>query len=114
MNKVLGLVLAGVVTLGVATAFAGGDGCCMGKKAKSGGSCSDMFSKLNLTDDQKAKVNALHEECAKATSTSESRAAFNKGIEGILTPEQLKQWKADCDKMKGGCEGMKDHHDDKK
>ena len=109
MKKLLVLACAAVVAVGAMAVYAGGDGCCMGKKAKADGQCSDMFSKLNLTDEQKAKVNALHEECAKATSTSEAREKFNKGIEGVLTPEQLKQWKADCDKAKASCGAMKDH-----
>lgn len=108
MKKCLVLACAAVVAVGAISVYAGGDGCCMGKSAKAGGQCSDMFSKLNLTDEQKAKINALHEECAKATSKSEAMEKFNKGIEGVLTADQLKQWKADSEKAKAGCPMMKD------
>ena len=79
------------------------------KAAKSGASCSgDMFSKLNLTPDQKARVNTLMEDCHKATSQSEFHAMLSSGMEKILTPDQLAQWKAMKEKSSksGGCPFM--------
>jgi Spy/CpxP family protein refolding chaperone len=106
MNKVLGLVLAGVVALGVAS-YAG-DGCCAAGKAKAGGA-SEMFGKLSLTADQKAKLTALQDECMKGKCTETAHEKFTKGVKEILTPEQYAQWKSDCDKAaKGGtCPYMK-------
>ena len=107
MKRILGLAVAAVVLVGTVSAFAGGDGCCMGKKAKgeAKASCSDMFGKLNLSKEQQAKVTALMEQCRNATSKSECKAMMSEGLEKILTPEQLTQWKADCDKAKasGDC-----------
>jgi hypothetical protein len=103
MKRLLGLVVAVAVLAGVASAYA--DGGCSGMVGKSsaGGCCSAMFSKLDLTSQQKAQVTALQEQCKRATSTSESHEMFTKGVEKILTPEQLIQWKANMEKSsKGG------------
>ena len=110
MKKLLAFAVAAVVGLSAVSVFAG-EGCCMSGKAKStaGASCSDMFSKLNLTDSQKAQIEALKERTKTATSTSESHAMFNEGMEKILNADQLTQFKAQCDKAKagGGCPYMK-------
>jgi hypothetical protein len=91
MKRFLALTVAAVVTLGAASVFAG-EGCCGGMSK--GASCGDMFSKLNLTVDQKAKIDVLKQDCLKATSTSEYHAMLNNGLEKILSPDQLAQWDA--------------------
>ena len=113
MKKLLAFAVAALVGLGAASVFAG-EGCCAGmsKSSTSGASCcSDMFSKLNLTPEQKAKVDALKEQTKRAVSTSEAHAMFNEGLEKILTPEQMAQFKAQCDAAKakagGQCPYMK-------
>jgi len=98
MKRLLGFAVAVAVLAGVASAYAGGSGCCMGGKDASSASCSAMFAKLDLTSQQKAQVTALQEQCKRATSTSEYHEMFSKGIEKILTPEQLIQWKTNVDK----------------
>ena len=69
------------------------------------GGKSDTMGKLNLTDDQKAKIAALRDECAKAGRTPEACDKCMKGIEALLTPDQQKLWKEACEKAKqgGGC-----------
>lgn len=57
--------------------------------------CADKFAKLNLSEEQKAKVAALKEDCEKEGCTEASEAKMQKGLEEILTKEQLAQWKAD-------------------
>ena len=106
MKKFLALAVAAVVVISAAAVYAG-EGCCGGMSAN-GASCSgNMFSKLNLTPDQKAKVSTLLTECHKATSTSEFHQLLSTGMEKILTPDQLAQWKALSDKaVKGGCPVM--------
>jgi hypothetical protein len=108
MKRFLAFAVAAVV-MSAAAVYAG-PGCCggMSKSSAKGASCSgDMFSKLNLTPDQKAKVNTLMTECHKATSTSEFHAMLNSGMEKILTPDQLTQWKAMKAKANsGGCPFM--------
>ena len=111
MKRLLGLAVAMAVLIGTASVYADG-GCCAAGKAKMGAkraACGDMFSKLNLTDVQKAKVAALKDECLKATSTSERHQMMAKGMQDILTPQQFAQWKAMCDTgMKSGaCPAMK-------
>jgi Spy/CpxP family protein refolding chaperone len=111
MKRLLGLAAAVAVLIGTASVYADG-GCCAGGKAKmsaNGAACSDMYSKLKLTEEQKAKVATLKDDCLKATSTSERHAMMTKGMEKILTPEQFAQWKSTCDEgMKSGaCPAMK-------
>jgi Spy/CpxP family protein refolding chaperone len=113
MKRLLAFVVAAVVLIGTAAVYAGGSGCCMSGKtgASSGGSCSDMFSKLNLTDAQKTQIEALKNSTKHATSTSEAHAMFSQGLERILTPEQMAQFKTQCDSAKakagGQCPYMK-------
>jgi hypothetical protein len=110
MRKFLAFTVAAVVAFGAASVFAD-SGCCAGmsKSSAKGASCGDMFSKLNLTPEQKAKVETLKQDCLKATSTSEFHAMFNSGLEKILSPDQLAQCEAHCGKAKasGACPYMK-------
>ena len=109
MKKLLAFAVAAVIAVSTATVFADGAGCCAAGASKSA-ACGDMMSKLKLTDAQKARIEALKEDTKHATSTSESRAMFSEGLEKILTPEQLSQWKSQCDaskaKASGGCPFM--------
>jgi Spy/CpxP family protein refolding chaperone len=107
MKRLFAFAVAVTVIVGAMSAYAG-DGCCAAGKAKSeakSAACGDKFSKLNLTDEQKAKIATLKEQTARATSTSEARAMMSKGLEQILTSEQLAQCKSECDKdaKKGEC-----------
>ncbi|MGA2604878.1 MAG: hypothetical protein ABSG14_11680 [Verrucomicrobiia bacterium] len=108
MKKFLAFTVVVVIAVSAAALYAG-EGCCAGKSAKGAACCSDMFSKLNLTPEQKARVNNLFIDCHKATSHSEFHAMLSNGLEKILTPDQLAQWKAMCDKdaKSGGCPFMK-------
>ena len=114
MKQIFGIVLAAVLLVGTA-AFAV-DGCCGAAAggAKVEGKCTGggggVLSKLNLTDEQKTKVSALHGEMAKAANPAEAREKFMKGLKEILTPEQYSQFQVDCQKMQqsGGCPAMKD------
>ena len=112
MKHIIGIVVAVILLAGAATVRAG-DGCCSKKDAKTNiekkAGCGDMFSKLNLTDDQKTKLAALREECDKTGCTQTSHGKFMEGVKSILTPDQLTQWKADCEKARQGasCPYMK-------
>ncbi len=107
MKRFLAFAVAAVVVLSAAAVYAG-EGCCAGMSAKGASCSSDSFSKLNLTPDQRAKINTLMTECHKATSTSEFHQLMSSGLEKILTPDQLAQWKAMGDKAakSGGCPFM--------
>jgi Spy/CpxP family protein refolding chaperone len=105
MKRVLAFVVAAVVGFGVTSAFAG-EGCCAAAKAKAEAKagCGDMFAKLNLTDEQKAKVAALKKDCDETKCTEAARAKFMAGLKEILTPEQLAQCEAQCKKAgASGC-----------
>ena len=49
--------------------------------------CAATYAKLNLSPDQKKKMDTLVEKCKGAGCTKESIAAFMKLVEGILTKE---------------------------
>lgn len=102
MKKVLGVVLATVVALGINGSFAG-EACCPSKAKAAASACQDKFGKLNLTDAQKTKLSALDGRVKNATSTSEGKAMYQKGLEEILTADQLAQLKASCEKDAAGC-----------
>jgi hypothetical protein len=96
MKRLLAVAAVAIMVAGTAAVYAG-EGCCGGMSAK-GASCSgDSFSKMNLTSDQKAKVEALKQDCLRATSRSEFHQMFGTGLEKILTPDQLAQWQSHCD-----------------
>jgi len=108
MKRLLAFAVAVGVVIGAAAVYADGGGCGgMSKSSDKGGACcnADMFSKLNLTPAQKAKVETLKADCQRATSTSEMHQMFDSGLVKILTPDQLAQWKAHSDKAvkSGGC-----------
>jgi Spy/CpxP family protein refolding chaperone len=110
MKKLFVLAVAAAVAVGAAAVYAD-SGCCAGmSKSSAKGNCcsSDMFSKLKLTDAQKAQIETLKADTHRATSTSEMHQMFSAGLEKILTPEQLAQWESHCSKaMKsGGCPFM--------
>jgi Spy/CpxP family protein refolding chaperone len=114
MKRLLAFAVAAVVAISAASVYAG-DGCCAAGKVKTdakSAACGDMFSKLKLTDEQKAKIATLKEQTTRATSTSEARAMMSKGLEQILTPEQFAQCQSSCTKetKSGECPFMKSTH----
>jgi hypothetical protein len=82
----------------VTPAFAGDkdkDHACCATSAKMD---SASFAKLNLSAEQKPKMDALVEKCNKDGCTKESMAAFMKSAETILSKEQMATFKAEHDK----------------
>jgi Spy/CpxP family protein refolding chaperone len=98
MIKILGTtILAAVMIVSAAPAFAGGKaGCCMKQAAHEATMrCMNVdMAALNLTPDQKQKVEKWREECCNAGCTKESHAKFLKKAKGILSPEQYEKLKA--------------------
>jgi Spy/CpxP family protein refolding chaperone len=95
MTKLIALVVAGVFAAG--TMFAGEHGDCakqVGNEAKA--ACMVSFASLNLTPDQKAKMETAMSEHHKAGCTEASEAKYMKEAEGILTPDQYAKFKAEC------------------
>ena len=104
MTKITGLAVLAAAALAVTSAYAGDkkDGGCCASHAKHDAKmdCSQTFAKLNLSAEQKTKMDALVAKCNKDGCTKESMDAFMKSAEGILTKEQLVTLKAECDRMR--------------
>ena len=100
MIKLTGLALAIVTTLAVTSLQAGDkkSGCCAHDASAHGKECANSYAKLNLSAEQKAKLDRLQASCDKAGCTKESMAKFMKSAKGILSEEQFAMLKAECDK----------------
>jgi len=85
--------------LAASSAFAGG-ACCAGKSTDGKMNCSKAFAQMNLSPEQKSKLDAAQAECQKAGCTEESLENFMHTAKGILSPEQYAQLKTECGKIK--------------
>src|SRR2546423_15522514 len=95
MTKLIALVAAGAFAAG--TMFAGEHGDCAKKAGnESKMACTASFASLNLTADQKKKMETAMAEHQKIGSTDASEAKFMKDVQSILTPEQFAKYKAEC------------------
>jgi Spy/CpxP family protein refolding chaperone len=99
MTKLIALVAAGAFAAG--TMFAGEHGDCAKKAGNEGKmACTASLASLNLTADQKTKMETAMTEHHKAGCTDATEAKFMKDAEGILTPDQFAKFKAECNKHK--------------
>src|SRR5205809_3682847 len=99
MTKLIALVVATVFAAG--TMFAGEHGECpkkVGNEAKA--ACNVSVADLNLTPEQKTKMDAAMEEHHKAGCSEASEAKYMKEVEGVLTADQFAKFKAHCTKGK--------------
>jgi hypothetical protein len=100
MIKLTGLALVAVAAFAVTSLYAGDKkGCCAqggSKHAKK--ECSETYAKLNLSAEQKTKLDALQAQCDKGGCTKESMAKFMKSAKGILSDEQFAILQAECSK----------------
>jgi hypothetical protein len=99
MRTFTGLALLAAAAFAITPAFAGDkdkDKSCCATGAKMD---SAAFAKLNLTAEQKTKMDGLVEKCNKAGCTKDSMEAFMKSAETVLSKEQMAAFKAECDKM---------------
>lgn len=110
MKQLFSLIAAGAVLLAGTAVYAGG-ACCpaKGDRAAKGKAdkvaCTEFLSQLKLSDEQKAKIADLKAECEKNGGCSaENHARFIKGLKQVLTPEQVAECIAACEKAgKGPC-----------
>ena len=95
MKKALALTAAGIVV--VSSAFAGDKACCA-KNASNDmkAACSATFAKLDLTADQRTKMEKLAAECNKGGCNTETMAKMEKGAKRVLSPAQFAAWQAEC------------------
>jgi Spy/CpxP family protein refolding chaperone len=97
MTKLIALVTAGLFAAG--TMFAGEHGNCtkqVGNEAKA--ACQLSLASLNLTPEQKTKMDAAVAEHQKAGCSEASEAKYMEAAKSILTKEQYAKFKAECKK----------------
>jgi hypothetical protein len=98
MIKITTTALVAAAMLIASNAFAGDKACCANGAAKANSTTCVNLATLNLTPDQKTKIEAWQAECMKAGCTKESRQTFLKQAKGILSAQQFAQLKAQCRK----------------
>src|SRR6202045_663593 len=99
MVKIIGTAVIAAAML-ASPAFAkdkAGDMACCAKNASNQKSCANLAS-LDLSADQKSKIEAWQSECMKAGCTKDSRQAFLKKAKGNLSADQYAKLKAECSK----------------
>ena len=97
MTKLIAVVTAGLFAAG--TMFAGEHGNCtkqVGNEAKM--ACTVSLASLNLTADQKTKMDAAMAEHQKAGCSDASETRYMETAKSVLTPEQYAKFKAQCNK----------------
>jgi Spy/CpxP family protein refolding chaperone len=95
MTKLIALAAAGLFAAG--TMFAGEQGDCARKVGNDQKvACQVSMASLNLTAEQKTKMDAAMTEHHKAGCNEASEAKFMKEAEGILNAEQYAKFKAEC------------------
>jgi len=99
MIKLTAVAMMSVALLSASAALAEekGDAACCAKGASNKAACAD-FASMKLTAAQKTKLESWQAECMKAGCTKESRSAFLKKAEGILSKEQYATLKEQCGK----------------
>jgi hypothetical protein len=98
MIKITTTALIAVAMLMASSAFAGDKACCANGASKANSMACVNLATLNLTSDQKTKIETWQAECMKAGCTKESRKTFLKQAKGILSAEQFVQLKGQCKK----------------
>src|SRR6476646_1568792 len=96
MTKLIALFAAGLFVTG--TMFAGEHGDCTKKIGNKQGkmACAVSLASLNLTPEQKTKMDAVTAEHAKAGCTEASEAKYMQEAKTILTKEQYAKFEAEC------------------
>jgi Spy/CpxP family protein refolding chaperone len=95
MTKFIALAVAGLFAAG--TMFAGEHGDCtkkVGNEQKA--ACQASMATLNLTAEQKTKMDAAMTEHHKAGCSEATETKFMNDAKGILTEEQYAKFKAEC------------------
>ena len=105
MTKLTGLALVAAAMFAATSVYAGDKdkGCCTTQaKNESKMDCAKTFAKLNLSAEQKVKMDAIASKCNKDGCTKENMAAFMKSAAAILSKKQLATLKAECAKHDKG------------
>ncbi|MEO5754395.1 MAG: hypothetical protein ABIR38_06780 [Chthoniobacterales bacterium] len=97
------LALLATAILASAPAFAGEMTCCATKTGKM--ECAKIYAKLNLTPEQKTKLDSAQETCMKQGCTEESMEKYFASAKETLSADQYAQLKMECGKMEKHAEG---------
>jgi hypothetical protein len=98
MIKISAIALVAAM-LAASSAFAGDYACCAKGAANAQSVACVNLASLNLTSDQKTKIETWQAQCIKAGCTKQSRETFLTQAKGILSAEQFAQLKAQCKNM---------------
>jgi Spy/CpxP family protein refolding chaperone len=101
MTKIIALIAAGSFAVG--TLFASGQGEGMLKvqneKKEMKMACTISLAKLNLTPEQRKKMDAAMAEHMKTGCTEASEAKYMEQAKTIMTPEQYTKFKEEYDRL---------------
>jgi Spy/CpxP family protein refolding chaperone len=98
MTKLIAVVAAGLFVAG--TMFAGEHGDCTKQVGNKQGkmACAVSLASLNLTPEQKTKMDAVMAQHEKEGCTEASEAKYMREAKTILTQEQYAKFEAECNK----------------
>src|SRR6476660_7183132 len=95
MTKLIALVAAGLFAAG--TMFAGSHGDCTKQAANKGKmACEVSLASLNLTPEQKTKMDAVMAQHEKEGCNEASEAKYMQEAKTILTKEQYAKFETEC------------------
>src|ERR671936_3216949 len=95
MTRLIALAVAGLFAAG--TMFAGSHGDCTKQAANKGKmACEVSLARLNLTPEQKTKMDAAMAEHMKAGCNEASEAKYTEQAKSILSKEQFAKFEAEC------------------
>jgi hypothetical protein len=97
MLKSRALAVIALLAVNAGFANAGEKACCA--TAPSRMECMRLYTKLNLTPQQKAKLEAYQAQCEKDGCTKQSMDKFFQLAKRILSKEQYAQLKVECEHM---------------
>ena len=98
MSKIITTAFVVAAMLAASSAFAGDHACCAKGAANAHSMECINLASLNLTPDQKTRIETWQAECMKAGCTKQSRESFLTHAKGILSPQQFAELKAQCKK----------------
>ena len=71
--------------------------CCANKAGKM--ECAQIYAKLNLTPEQKSKLDSFQADCEKSGCTEDSMEKYFASAKGVLSADQYAQLKSECSRM---------------
>ena len=98
MIRITTTALIAVAMMTASSVLAADKACCAKGASKANSMACVNLATLNLTSDQKTKIEGWQAECMKAGCTKESRQTFLKQAKGILSAQQFAQLKTQCQK----------------